>query len=512
MRAWLIYTFLCAAALAAFAGLARHGDAPAPRLAAAAIDAAIERLLRTEPQSTVVPEVLFQGRERSVLLDPRVALPQTHLYDYAAIRAVAAACDAVPMGRPPEDPGLAKAWHWERLACGLDHEAVAAFFSTPPYMHPSGRSYVALALAKRPVPDRGWLQAHVQFMHVTELALWPDATAAVSEPVQKLARWPRTALVALVAGEAIIPLKDLVAVRSGDRASGVSSGPARYTIYPRKAWAAALDHFPYELVERRANTPCAFDAQKYFCWQVTPRDLQRESIFRILAMLAGGGLVLGIGGLGVMRTRERKRDDDHRKHILRTLTHELRTPVTSLALALEILRRDFDELPALSQEAFFRITSDVQRLNRIITGSAQYLRADTTEPGERLAVRTIPSIYEFLEATIEPYRSQVAVNVECADRAFRTDPFWLHVCLTNLTENALRHGTAPVVVSMQATLDGLVIAVTDSGPSGVARPQGNVLGLGLGLKIVSQAVRDLGGSLIVTAAPTKYTLRIPERP
>ncbi|CFW11397.1 his Kinase A domain protein [Vibrio cholerae HC-46B1] len=58
---------------------------------------------------------------------------------------------------------------------------------------------------------------------------------------------------------------------------------------------------------------------------------------------------------------------------MQLLTHELRTPITSLGFTVESLRSQFDELSPKAQESLWRLMADHQRLAQLSETSSHYL-------------------------------------------------------------------------------------------------------------------------------------------
>jgi two-component system sensor histidine kinase MtrB len=206
----------------------------------------------------------------------------------------------------------------------------------------------------------------------------------------------------------------------------------------------------------------------------------------------------------------RRRERQARAQVLATLTHELRTPATSLGLALETLRHDFDRLPDTSQDAFLRIAADVRRLKRVIAGSSSYLRLAGPRGRGRFEPRAVESLAAFVEATLEPFADKLEAVTLPPAAAFRTDPYWLSVCIVNVVDNALRHGKPPVTV--RCRLDGrrFEMRVQDAGTLARAPSRGASAGLGLGLGIVRRTLADLGGRLGVERDPTVFVISVKE--
>lgn len=200
------------------------------------------------------------------------------------------------------------------------------------------------------------------------------------------------------------------------------------------------------------------------------------------------------GGFNAMLLRLRQIEDE-RRVLLGGLPHDLRAPLTRLRLKLEMLT-DLGEHPA--------ITRDIHSIDRIALQFTEYLRG--VQPGD-------PStpLENVVRAVVESYRSSGRdVRIRGPAIAQASVPHHsVQRVLENLIENAVQHGQEPIRVEAIRTDPGIVeLTVTDQG-DGIApddletavepftkldpaRGRGSC---GLGLAIVRQLVRQLGGSV-----------------
>jgi signal transduction histidine kinase len=169
------------------------------------------------------------------------------------------------------------------------------------------------------------------------------------------------------------------------------------------------------------------------------------------------------------------------------IAHELRTPVTGLVTAAELLP------PSRPAEL---VRDRVRVLRALVEDVLEVARLDTAT--ERAELAEI-SLGEFVRRRVVP---PATVDVQ-GDCVVRTDPRRLERVLVNLLVNADKHGEPPVVV----TVDGRTVVVRDHGPGfsaellrdGPSRfrtgssDRGG--GHGLGLTIAAAQVRVLGGTL-----------------
>lgn len=191
--------------------------------------------------------------------------------------------------------------------------------------------------------------------------------------------------------------------------------------------------------------------------------------------------------------------DDERTLMLAGVSHDLRTPLTKLRVGMEILRDKADE------ETMERMTRGVQEMDAIIGQFLDFARSTDGEPSS-------PVDIDVLAAELAAASTSQGVPVALRlghPPAVSLRPRAMRRVLTNLLENARRHGRPPVVLSTGAQAGSVWIEVSDHGP-GIAPGQAEALkqpfrraegtrsgpaGAGLGLAIVDRLVRAHGGTL-----------------
>ncbi len=447
------------------------------------------------------------------LLDPRKALPSWHRFARDEVTAVYVATKTCPPGKLADihDPALAKAYAWHALTCAPGPLPPDDLFEHPPHVHPSGRSYAALA-RMRPNTPASWSVTHARSFHVLELAsLGPELEPTDRALAVDLAGWE-----ALTRGDRLVLMPSALIV-----ADHGTFGLAKVRVYPRAAWDAFAERAAIALLPRKPSELCAWPASPDLCWQPrTPADRHRSAL---LASTFGSAAFVGLASVALViaYVRERRRVHADRIHVLRTLTHELRTPATSLRLDIEPLRAAYDDLPLRCQEPLLRMSDGIERLHRVLHRSARYMALfETSAKAESLiAVRDVPSAKAMFEELSEEWPEGVVLRSVGPDGAVATDREWLGVALKNLVENGVRHGRSPVSVSWTLADGGIVVRVEDSGVSPELSLRRAVQpyerdpkspGLGLGLAIADRVARLLGGKLVHEPSPTVFELRLPQ--
>lgn len=220
---------------------------------------------------------------------------------------------------------------------------------------------------------------------------------------------------------------------------------------------------------------------------------------------------------------------------LATASHELKTPLSTLALQVEILRRGLDGNPgelalALSNNVE-AIGRQVDRLNRLVS---QLLDVSLLSEGrldlEREEVDLYAIVLEVVSRfQLEASRRSLDITVEGAPVRGLWDPSRVDQIVANLLSNAIKYSErGEVTLRVSTDGDRAVLTVRDEGvgiaPDALARIFGRFErgdgsskadGLGLGLWIVSQIVERLDGSISVQSTPgvgTKFDVRLPIGP
>lgn len=182
--------------------------------------------------------------------------------------------------------------------------------------------------------------------------------------------------------------------------------------------------------------------------------------------------------------------------MLAGLSHDVRTPLAKLRLAVEMLAgRD----AALAENAH----AQVQEIDRLVGQFLVYARGADSEPLAHFDVDAL--ISEVAALRLADGQDFAIVGSTIGLRQGR--PESLRRALLNLTENAVRHGAAPFQIVTVLNGAGFVISVEDHGLGAPAEELGNLAvpfmrgtgaasgGSGLGLAIAAQAAASQGGRL-----------------
>jgi len=191
------------------------------------------------------------------------------------------------------------------------------------------------------------------------------------------------------------------------------------------------------------------------------------------------------------------------------VSHELKTPLTGIGGAAELLRDHWETMDAAERLRFLdNIRSDVDRMERLVTRLLQLARIQSA-PAEAEEIRLRP----FFEELAAHSSGQVRLDLTGAPETIVIHPDHLHSAVRNLVDNAIRYGTGqPVEISVRDEAGRAVISVRDHGPGISEGNQAKIFGrffttdrdrggTGLGLSIVQAVATTRGGSVRFDTGP-----------
>lgn len=205
------------------------------------------------------------------------------------------------------------------------------------------------------------------------------------------------------------------------------------------------------------------------------------------------------------------------------VAHELRSPLTTLTTTVQLMERRRDELPPTAQQALDLMSGELSRFRSMLEDLLELGRLDAGQHLELVDTELGQLAAESLASSGRP---------ASALRIRDGGPFWAAVerhhlsrAVVNLLRNADLHGEGLTEMIVDGTDDEVFIEVHDAGPGVPEEDRERVFarfvrggrrasrpGVGLGLSLVGETMRALGGSVTVGDSQfggAKFTLRLP---
>lgn len=230
--------------------------------------------------------------------------------------------------------------------------------------------------------------------------------------------------------------------------------------------------------------------------------------------------------------RRMKTLDDSRQEFVANVSHELKTPMTSVKVLADSLLAQEDAPAELYREFMEDIVSEIDRENQIITDLLALVRMENRVQQMNIVSLNINDLTELILKRLRPIARKR--DVELVFESMRTvvaeaDEVKLTLIMTNLVENAIKYNKEHGWVKVELDADHQYFTFTVS-DSGLGIPEESLAhiyerfyrvdkshsrdigGTGLGLAITRSAVLMHRGAITVTSVEgegTNFTVKIP---
>ncbi len=206
-----------------------------------------------------------------------------------------------------------------------------------------------------------------------------------------------------------------------------------------------------------------------------------------------------------------RRSDELKTALLRSVSHDLRTPLTSIIAAGTAL-----DSPTLTEDERHELSKGVvaegERLSRLVENLLDVSRLESGSAPPRLEPVDLAGVLEAARESLGGDAGAVRLGIDAEIPALSADPVQLERAFANLFANAVRHGGGqPVLVRSRQVGGRLVVRIVDRGP-GIPEPERERIfepfyrrdgggGSGLGLSIARGFVEANGGEISVESVP-----------
>lgn len=209
------------------------------------------------------------------------------------------------------------------------------------------------------------------------------------------------------------------------------------------------------------------------------------------------------------------------------VSHELRSPITTMINAMAVLRRRRPELTTSAQQALDLLDTELSRFQRLVEDLLEISRPPEQDvPNDLELVDLSELVIRSVEDGNRPYWP-VVTTTEPHPRVL-ADRRRLERALVNLVANAEQHGGGLVRLAVRRRGNNARIEVDDAGPGIPVRDRARIFerfsrgsprarqaddgGTGLGLALVAQHVRHHGGTAWVEDRPgggARFVIELP---
>jgi K+-sensing histidine kinase KdpD len=247
--------------------------------------------------------------------------------------------------------------------------------------------------------------------------------------------------------------------------------------------------------------------------RTTEAEHRREETDRALAELAALARERDRMEAEAIEAKAFRRSDELKTALLRAVSHDLRTPLTSMITAGAALGSP-SATPAERRDLSDTVVKEGRRLSRLVENLLDVSRLESGKAEPHLEPLDFGGVLEAARRSLGPGEEIVHLAIDPSLPTLRADSAQLERAFANLLENAIRHGNGnPVQVRSRQVGPRLVIRVIDQGP-GIPEPErkrifepfysadsGEQGGIGLGLAIAKGFVEANGGEIAVESMP-----------
>ena len=158
--------------------------------------------------------------------------------------------------------------------------------------------------------------------------------------------------------------------------------------------------------------------------------------------------------------------DRQRSLLLRSVSHDLRTPLATIRTITSGLRGGTPYDPATRDELLDLVAGEIDRLDRFVANLLHLSRVEAGALRPSIEMIDLRGLIERAVARLGGVLAGRTVEIDAGGLPpVPADPTQLDLVLTNLLENAARHAPAGTTVAVEAAVDGdaVRLAVVDHG-------------------------------------------------
>ncbi|QXP80660.1 MULTISPECIES: sensor histidine kinase [Winogradskyella] len=242
--------------------------------------------------------------------------------------------------------------------------------------------------------------------------------------------------------------------------------------------------------------------------------------------------VFGLLYYSIKNLITQKKIADIKTDFVNNITHELKTPLTTLSLASEMLK---NPLVKKDSQHFDATINTIERQNKRLQKLIDQVLSNSLGYKEIKLIKKPVEIEAYLNTVLDdfsliPYTKNVTLNrvFLAKNKVIKIDKFYITTALLNILENAVKYSNDDCVITFNAEIDSdLKISITDHG-IGISEENHkhlfdkfyrvedkalhDVKGLGLGLYYSNQIVKAHHGTITVKSEKdikTTFVITLP---
>ncbi|MBL1264554.1 sensor histidine kinase [Candidatus Methylomicrobium oryzae] len=196
---------------------------------------------------------------------------------------------------------------------------------------------------------------------------------------------------------------------------------------------------------------------------------------------------------------------DYIRRFATHVSHEFKTPLTSIQGALELLQDHAETMPEERRQRFIaNLLADTYRLRQLVNRLLELAHADALRPSRQVFCN-LPEVIDPLKHRYAERGLQIELDTAPV-QSLAVAPEVLEAVFVNLFENSLQHGATQLQIRSERRAEALRIGLQDNG-TGISREnrgkiftpffttRRNAGGTGLGLEIVASLLKAYGAEI-----------------
>ncbi len=232
---------------------------------------------------------------------------------------------------------------------------------------------------------------------------------------------------------------------------------------------------------------------------------------------------------------KQKKVNEIKTDLINNITHEFKTPLSSITLAYEVLSSFVVDEENKAKKYLNIINDENKRLKVMVDNlltTAKLENGDINVKIEKINLTDLLNdIVEKYKMLIDKNNGQIIINNPQSPMWIFSDSFHLHSIISNLVDNGIKYcdKIPKIEIIVEDDTNGITITVEDNG-IGIDKkyydkifdtfyriPSGNIYkgkGYGIGLSYVKKAVKALGGYVVINSVlktGTKFSIYLPKQ-